>query len=85
MKQSAKLPQEPPYSISKIFERIMLKRIENVTANLIAPQQHGFTKHKSVVSNLGEYTNFLSNNIINSGQVDAIYTDFAKALIRLII
>lgn len=66
-------------AISKIFEKIMLKKIESLTHGLIANQQHGFAKRKSVLTNLSEYTNFLSNNITNSGQVDAVYTDFAKA------
>lgn len=31
------------------------------------------------MSNLAEYVNFLSTNLANGGQIDAIYTDFAKA------
>lgn len=34
---------------------------------------------QSTLSNLAEYVNFLSTNLANGGQIDAIYTDFAKA------
>lgn len=47
--------------------------------HLLCSQQHGFTPKKSTLSNLVEYVNFLSSNLANGGQTDAIYTDFAKA------
>lgn len=47
--------------------------------NLICNQQHGFRAGKSTLTNLLEYTDFLSKNIVNGGQVDTVYTDLAKA------
>lgn len=66
-------------AISKILEKIMFIFIQSKIRDLICTQQHGFTIKKSTLSNLAEYVNFLSSNISNGGQIDAIYTDFAKA------
>lgn len=66
-------------AISKIFEKIMYSHIQDRVKHLISPQQHGFAKNKSTISNLAEYVNFLSSNIANGGQIDTAYTDFAKA------
>lgn len=64
---------------SKIFEKIMFIFIQGMVHDLLCPQQHGFILKKSTISNLAEYVNFLSSNIANGGQIDSIYTDFAKA------
>lgn len=66
-------------AISKILEKIMFIFIQNKVQSLLCPQQHGFTIKKSTISNLAEYVNFLSSNLANGGQIDSIYTDFAKA------
>lgn len=66
-------------AISKIFEKVMYAHIYQKVGHLIVPQQHGFAKKKSTISNLAEYVNFLSNNMTKGGQVDTIYTDFQKA------
>lgn len=68
---------------SKIFEKIMLLFILDRVQHLISAHQHGFAKSKSTITNLAEYVNFLSTNIANGGQVDSIYTDFAKAFDKL--
>lgn len=70
-------------AISKILEKLILNRIRMATGDQIVTQQHGFSPCKSTVTNLGEYSNFLAKNIINGGQVDAIYTDFSKAFDRV--
>lgn len=66
-------------AISKIFEKIMFNIIQIEVQPLLCSQQHGFTIKKSTSSNLAEYVNFLSSKLANGGQIDAIYTDFAKA------
>lgn len=66
-------------AVSKIFEKIMYSHIYELVSNHIVPHQHGFAKNKSTISNLAEYVNYLSVNIANGGQIDSIYTDFAKA------
>lgn len=70
-------------AISKISEKIMFIFILDRVKHLIVRQQHGFLKNKSTISNLAEYVNFLSSNISNGGQIDAIYTDFSKAFDKI--
>ena len=48
-------------------------------SNHIAPEQHGFVRRRSTVTNLAEFTNDIAYHIDNKQQVDTIYTDFAKA------
>lgn len=43
------------------------------------PEQHGFVKGRSIITNLLLYNEFLSNALDSSLQVDSIYTDFSKA------
>lgn len=57
----------------------MYIHIINIVQHLICSEQHGFSKNKSTISNLAEYVNFLATHIANGGQIDTIYTDFAKA------
>lgn len=71
-------------AVSKILEKIMYTFIQNKVQDLLCSQQHGFTVKKSTLSNLAEYVNFLSMNLANGGQIDAIYTDFAKAFDKVI-
>lgn len=66
-------------AISKIFEKIIYLSLLNDVEHLINSHQHGFVRHKSTITNLAEYVNFLSSNIAKGGQIDSIYTDFAKA------
>lgn len=68
---------------SKVFEKILHTHIYDQVRDLLASQQHGFVRGKSTVSNLLEYTTYLSDNIMQGGQVDTIYTDFAKAFDRV--
>lgn len=69
---------------SKIFEKIMYQYIQSQFQHLISPHQHGFTKNKSTITNLAENVNFLSSNIANGGQIDSVYTDFAKAFDKVV-
>lgn len=64
---------------SKIFEIFLYKKLFDIVGPKISPQQHGFMPKKSTVSNLVELNEYLTSNIPGGGQVDVIYTDFAKA------
>lgn len=66
-------------TVSKIFDKLLYSHIHSKTAHLIASCQHGFTAGKSTTTNLLEYVDYLSKNIMNGGQVDATYMDLAKA------
>jgi hypothetical protein len=45
--------------------------------------QHGFVKGMSTVTNLACYSDYLLTNLKDCVQIDAIYTDFAKAFDRV--
>lgn len=70
-------------NFSKVFESILHKYISEHTKNLISSSQHGFTVGRSTVTNLVHSTQYISEVIDNSGQVDVIYTDLSKAFDRL--
>nr|AEM44817.1 unknown [Pectinophora gossypiella] len=66
-------------ALAKIFEKLVHNEVYPVLSPLIIPEQHGFVKRRSTVSNLLLYTDFLFENLDRGIQVDAIYTDFQKA------
>ena len=66
-------------SVSKIFEKLVLERINYILAPLICKNQHGFGKGRSTTTNLTEYCSFLRQKLAVGCQVDSIYTDFSKA------
>lgn len=68
---------------SKIFERIVYNNIFSVIMQGIPPEQHGFVKGRSTLSNLTIFTSDILSGMSTSGQVDAIYTDFEKAFDRV--
>ncbi|XP_063931794.1 uncharacterized protein LOC135143785 [Zophobas morio] len=45
----------------------------------IIPEQHGFVKGRSTMTNLCEFTQYVSNALDRRLQVDTIYTDLSKA------
>lgn len=71
----AKLP-----TIAKFFERLVNIKLNEMVAHRIAPQQHGFSKKRSTVTNLMEFTNFAFKN---HRQVDVLYNDYEKAFDRV--
>ena len=70
--------------VSKILESLIREEIlRHLVANrLISSAQHGFVPKRSCVSNLLETVDYISFNINYGGQVDMIYLDFSKLLIR---
>jgi hypothetical protein len=65
--------------ISKVFEGLVHKRIYSHFVHCLAPEQHGFVKRRSTVTNLAVYTNFIAKSLDQKTQIDAIYTDFSCA------
>ena len=65
----------------KVFERILRRRIcEYLTQNdLISPEQHGFLKGKSCLSNLLLCLDEITQALDSGNQVDIGYLDFQKA------
>jgi hypothetical protein len=70
-------------TFAKIFESIVYRHIYAHFKLLVSPRQHGFMRARSTTTNLLTYTHYLNTIFDQSGQVDAIYTDFAKAFDRV--
>lgn len=72
-----------PISVQSCFSKLLESLVHDVVYSLveknITPQQHGFMKKKSTISNLLIYSNFIFQALDEKKQVDAIYTDFRKA------
>jgi Reverse transcriptase (RNA-dependent DNA polymerase) len=66
-------------AISKLFEKLVCDELYKISDINYHKQQHGFTKNRSINSNLMIYTKPLFDAVENNIQVDAIYTDFSKA------
>ena len=65
--------------IPKLFELLIYDVIYSQCANLIIPNQHGFLKGKSTLTNLIETTSSLTESMEAGSQTDVIYTDLSKA------
>lgn len=70
-------------NFSKVFESVLYTYIFNHVKSQISTCQHGFVAGRSTVTNLYSITQFLSERIDASSQVDVVYTDFSKAFDRL--
>jgi hypothetical protein len=49
----------------------------------ISDEQHSFVGGRSMVTSLVEFSNFVLSEMEDGLQVDAVYTDFSKALDRV--
>ena len=65
----------------KILETIIKKKIVDHldTNGLIYATQHGFTSHKSTLTNLLEFFNGVTLDLDEGSPVDLLYLDFSKA------
>lgn len=66
-------------AFAKVLERLVHTRLSVHVNNLLSPNQHGFMRNRSTVTNLLGYTNFIAKTLGKGGEVHAIYTDFSKA------
>lgn len=67
----------------KLFESIVTDALSNHFARYLSPLQHGFTKGRSVNTNLVEFTNLAVDTIDRGSQLEVVYTDFSKAFDRV--
>ena len=65
--------------LPKLFEGLVVNILSPTLDSLIVPEQHGFLKGKSTLTNLLIYENYIIEAFNKKLQVDAIYTDFSKA------
>lgn len=66
-------------SIPKLFESILTDQLSSHFRSYLSEKQHGFVVGKSTSTNLLLFREFLIDSVENGFQVDAIYTDLAKA------
>lgn len=64
---------------SKMLESIITNFLFNKIKQKIIPQQHGFYRGRSVLTNMVPFVQYLQNKMDERNQVCAIYTDFSKA------
>lgn len=70
-------------SLSKLFERLIHNAVYPSLHNIIIPQQHGFVRRRSTVTNLLVYTTEIFRNLDKNKQTDSVYTDIKKAFDRV--
>jgi hypothetical protein len=66
-------------AIPKLFELILLPKLNFFFSKHIIPEQFGFRPSTSATLNLVTYYNYLTDAIEKGGQVDEIYIDISKA------
>lgn len=64
---------------SKVFETLIHNSLRPKVSSKISESQHGFMKKRSTVTNLVDFVQYTSTALDSQGQVDVVYTDFAKA------
>lgn len=66
-------------SIPKIFDALLTKKLYSHVDIILSKNQHGFRSNHSTITNLLESTQFLSENLKQGHQIDAVYFDLTKA------
>ena len=69
--------------ICKIYEQLLRSSILDFLEDSIEPNQHGFVRNKSCLTNLLETYDCVINLLESGAPVDLIYLDFAKAFDRV--
>ena len=69
--------------IPKVFEHIIADQLSCLLNLVLSTMQHGFTRKRSTVTNLVEFTSLVSDGFALGMQTDVLYTDFTKAFDRL--
>lgn len=66
-------------AIAKIFESLVLDRLNFFLAPYISQSQHGFSHGRSTITNLLVFNEYIMSAFLDTSQVDCIYLDFSKA------
>ena len=66
-------------AFAKLFESIEYVKQYDTLSHVIFKNQHGFMKQRSVITNLLNYSNIVTETLSRGAQLDVIYYDFAKA------
>lgn len=70
-------------NFAKVFEMTLYTNIYPYIQQKLSPFQHGFMEHRSTVSNLLSFSDYVSSALDKQVQVDVVYTDFSKAFDRI--
>lgn len=70
-------------NFAKVFECLLYEPLYCHVKHALSPQQHGFMKGRSTVTNLMCITQYIATSIDLHFQTDVVYTDFSKAFDRL--
>lgn len=70
-------------AVAKIYDKIIYLHLREITAQLITECQHGFCTGKSTLTNLMEFTDYITNNMMQGGQVDTVFMDLSKAFDKI--
>lgn len=70
-------------TLAKSFEALVLNKLMFNLKRVINTEKDSFVKGCSTASNLLWFQNHILSAFSNSHQVDAIYTDFSKAIVRV--
>jgi len=62
--------------IGKIFEQLVLKKIERVLLAILSIDQHGFFPVRSTTTSSLVFSSFIHDAFNESAQVDTIFIDF---------
>ena len=67
--------------VIKVFERVLRNHLVSYLEdnNIITPNQHGFRKKRSCLTQLIDHVDNIFKILNNNDEVDVIYLDFAKA------
>lgn len=65
--------------LGKLFESIVLKRIDKQFNSIISVDQHGFFPGRSTITSAVDFTSYVYESFERKQQIDVIYTDFSKA------
>ncbi|XP_045447547.1 ATP-binding cassette sub-family G member 4-like [Melitaea cinxia] len=64
---------------AKVFELLIYPVVSWHFKQFVAPEQHGFVKARSTVTNLVSFVEDITEILDSGNSVDTIYTDFSKA------
>jgi hypothetical protein len=69
--------------LSKVLEKVVYNQVYEALKNSFSPNQHGFLRRRSTVSNLILMNEYVTEAMDSGYQVDVIYTDYSKAFDRI--
>ena len=71
-------------NFSKMFEYILHRRLSMSLRSQISEHQHGFIPGRSTLTNLAQFSEFLSQSLDLRNQVDVVYLDLSKAFDKVL-